>query len=173
MKPEMMCPAPEILIDLYYEELPPEEQVTLRQHLHHCSACALEMRAVEQSLQLADVLPGAVVEPSEALRTSLMAAFEAEQPAWRRLFNRLWDRFSSPVPTYKALLGGAFLAMVIQVLVPDSMPVESQLPAPRPPDPSAISIKIEAQQVDYQEPSRAQLEQTVDDLASGDYAQAF
>lgn len=173
MKPEMSCPEPEILIDLFYSELPPEEQAPLMQHLHVCPACSLEWRALEQSMSLVNELPGGEVQPSAALHASVMKAFEAEQPWWRRISSRLWERFASPVPTYKALLGGAALAMVIQILVPDSMPMESQVPAPRPPDPAAVSIKIEAQQVDYQEPSRETLKQTVDDLASADDVQVF
>lgn len=175
MKPLDHCPSLETLIDLSYGEMEPIEAGPVQSHLETCAACALEWDSLLAAQALAGELPVGPVMPSPEVEARLAAMVAARQPLWDRLFRSLWDAVSSPVPAYKAMLGGAVIALVVQLLIGSSQAVSPTISEPiRPPDPRASAIRIQPVQDLNQPPyPRQELEQSVDAIPPDNYAQVF
>lgn len=122
------CPSSETLMDHLFGELEPSESLILDAHLQTCSVCALECRTLEQTLELAQVLPGGPVEPAPQVIQSLRTLVEQQVPWHKRVLGALWERISTPIPAWQAMLGGAALALVFQVglSIPESTQAHRQ-----------------------------------------------
>lgn len=123
------CPSSEVLMDHLFHELEPSDALILDAHLQTCSLCALEHRSLEETLLVAEALPGGPVQPSPQVIQALRAEVEAQVPWHVRVLGALWERISTPIPAWQAMLGGAGLALLLQVGlgVPETPQASSQL----------------------------------------------
>lgn len=181
------CPPAETLMDYALNELAPEVQIQLLAHLQACPVCALEMKRLEATFDLALELPGGPVYPESFLGSTpnpvvparLLKMVEAQVSPPVRLWRWFWARVSVPIPAYQAVLGGAGLMLVLQVALsgaPSGLRgdgVSDSALAPRPPDPGAYPIPVgngDAAHAPADEPSTPQ---TADALPSDQYANAW
>lgn len=97
------------LLDLVYEELPPEDALALRRHAEACPVCAEELRAIEATLGALDAwgqLPvGEPFRPAPALEA--LRAARSRRHFWSR-----WAERGGPWEVWVPALGGiAFAAL--------------------------------------------------------------
>ena len=103
---------------LLYDELTPEEQAALDQHLPHCTECRQELEELKQ-LHATLLQAGPVATDDNMLREARLALRSALRS--ERTKPPLWDRIAGTltefvIPNYKlALGGGAMLAVGITI----------------------------------------------------------
>ncbi|MFM7200923.1 MAG: anti-sigma factor family protein [Myxococcota bacterium] len=164
--PALPCPAPDRWMDYALQELPPADQEWLEHHLRECAVCTLELQALQETLALVQQLPGAALTappPSEAL----LRAVEAQVPWHRRITRILWERISTPIPAYQAVLAGVAMLLVYQGLEQHGTDAP-----PRAPELSAAPIPV-GNGGASQETEEASTPQTADALPSDQFANAW
>ncbi len=114
------CPPWETLVDLTYDELEPVRANEVRAHIEVCEACTNTFKELLAFLKVADGLPGGPVSPSPVVEQRLK-----EQVSMRRSLARRWleacrRAATTPMPVYQALLLGAALALLLQLLAPET-----------------------------------------------------
>lgn len=111
------CPSYTDFIDYFYNEMPKEFALQIKEHLIKCPECSLEWLSFNNTMALTkNCFPNKTDMPSVVVQMELRE-FIKRKPIFQSIIYFIVDFAKRPLPAYQTLIFGAFLMWGIQFLL--------------------------------------------------------